>query len=92
MDTDNINVSPGFLPGLPRLYSQAGPQDGVLRQVTSAVSLATLSDQVGAEKFHGKARKEYGKALVMLREAISGGQLMSDSTVGGVLCLNMYDV
>jgi hypothetical protein len=64
----------------------------VLKQAVSAVSLATFSHQVGAEKFLIKARKEYGKTLVLLLEAISGGQLTSDSTLAGVLCLNMYEV
>jgi hypothetical protein len=92
INTDDLQVSPGFLHNIPRIFNRTGSKDSVLRQAVTAVALSNFSNQVGSEDLLIKARWCYGRGLVELHRALSEGRLESDDTLGGCLILNMYEV
>ena len=91
VEANEVKVSPGYLSRLPELYGEGN--DDILTQAVSAVSLASFSNRVRSEEMLIRARKLYGKALLLVKRAISDPkQVVKDGTLAGVFFLNMYEV
>jgi len=91
LKSNEVAISPGYLNHLPKIYSEA--TDEILTHAVSAVSLASFSNQVRSTDLLISARKSYGKALVLLKKALSTPeQVRSDGTLAGVFFCNMYEV
>ena len=91
VEANEVKVSPGYLNHLPRLYGEGS--DEILTHAVSAVSLASFSNRVRSEELLIKGRKLYGKALLLVKRALSNPkQVTKDGTLAGVFFLNMYEV
>lgn len=91
VEANEVKVSPGYLNHLPRLYGEGS--DEIITHAVSAVSLASFSNQVRSEELLTKGRKLYGKALLLVKRALSNPkQVTKDGTLAGVFFLNMYEV
>jgi hypothetical protein len=91
IEANEVKVSPGYLNHLPKLYSEGN--DEIITHAVSAVSLASFSNQVRSEELLIQGRKLYGKALLLVKRALSNPkQVTKDGTLAGVFFLNMYEV
>jgi hypothetical protein len=91
VEANEVKVSPGYLNNLQRLYGEGS--DDIITHAVSAVSLASFSNQVRSEDLLTRGRKQYGKALLLVKRALSNPkQLTKDGTLAGVFFLNMYEV
>ena len=91
METSEVKVSPGYLKHLPRSYGEGS--DEILTHAVSAVSLASFSNRVRSEELLINGRKLYGKAILLVKRALSNPQqVANDGTLAGVFFLNMYEV
>ena len=91
IEANEVKVSPGYLNHLQKLYGEE--TDDIITHAVSAVSLASFSNQVRSEDLLIAGRKQYGKALLLVKRALSNPkQITEDGTLAGVFFLNMYEV